>query len=234
MPRITHVKKAQQRYRTVPILNPDGTPKAVPVLNRDGTQKTTKLGKPVVRRLTEEDKDQPLPLHTCEHCGKALEVGKPYKHVTPKSGPYGGRTRYRCAQCPTWQPWDLSSALWARVAQIQHEHSRSFDEDDSPEGVLDALEQAAQAVRDLAEEKRQAAENMEEGFGHATSQTEELGQVADELDGWADALEETDVPNRPDPDDADEADLEAWVADVNDLYDNLLGQQPSLTKGTPQ
>ena len=34
MARITHVKKAQQRYKTVPVMNDDGTQKQVPVMTR--------------------------------------------------------------------------------------------------------------------------------------------------------------------------------------------------------
>ena len=121
MPTITHVKKAQQRYAMVPVCNPDGTPKQTPVMRGDGTQKTTKRGALVFMTVTVADKTKPQPLDTCDFCHQPIEVGTPYKHITPKSGPYGGHKRTRHESCPTWQVWEYSSSLSARIAQIQHD-----------------------------------------------------------------------------------------------------------------
>jgi DnaJ-class molecular chaperone len=49
-------------------------------------------------------------------------------------------------------------------------------------------------VRDLAEEKRESAQNIENGFGHPTYQSEELTQQADDLETWADDIEQAEVP----------------------------------------
>lgn len=204
MARVTHVKKAQQRYATVPMIDPEtGEQKVTPVMRRDGTQKVTKRGKPVVMRVTRIDKSQPLPNRTCERCSAEIKPGDPYKHVSPKSGPYGGRTRVRCAACPTWQPWDLSSALWARLAQIAHDFGTTLEEVESEDEVTSALEDAANEVREIAEEKREGAQNIEDGFGHPTSQSEELNEVADELDSWADEIEQVSLPDFPEPEEED-------------------------------
>src|SRR5438270_337793 len=118
MARVTHVKKAQQRYATVPVIDPEtGQQKVTPVLRADGSQKMTRAkphrpARPVFMKVTQADKTQPLPPLNCEACGKPIEIGTPYKHVTPKSGPYGGYQRNRHADCPTWKAWDLSSAWW--------------------------------------------------------------------------------------------------------------------------
>lgn len=194
MARTTFVKKAQQRYATVPVLNEDGTPKRTPVMRKDGTQKTTKHGRPVFLTVTVADKTKPLPMPTCGKCSKTIEVGQPYKHISPKSGPYGGRTLYRCADCPTWQVWEYSSSMSARIAEMQHSFETEIDGADDVETITSALSSMADEVRSLAEEKREGASNIEEGFGHPTSASEELEQIADDLDSWADEIEEADVP----------------------------------------
>lgn len=206
MARVTHVKSAQQRYATVPVLNEDGTPKVTPVMRKDGTQRTTKHGKPVTMRVTERDTTKPLPLLSCDFPGCDIDggkiaVGAPYKHVTPKSGPYGGRQRNRHAAHPSWQVWDLSDSLSANVQRIQSEGSDTIGAAawESPDDATGDLESIAQEVRDLAETKRESAENIREGFGHDTYQSEELDGVADELESWADDLEGVDIPELPEP-----------------------------------
>jgi len=199
MARVTHVKSAQQRYRTVPVIDPaTGEQKVVPMINRrTGQQKVTKRGKPVVMRLTREDRTQPKPnlrcdFSGCTHPDREIKPGQAYKWIKPKSGPYGGRMMARHADHPSWQVWEYSSSLSARIAQITETvDTDGIEDEDSARSVL---EDAAQQIRDLADEKREGADNIVEGFGHETSQSEELVQVADDLEGWADDLESTTLP----------------------------------------
>ena len=213
MARITHVKSARQRFATVPVIDPaTGEQKTTPVMltrkvrqeNGEYTetkvQKKTKHGRPVFMKVTESDKNQPLPNYTCETCGGEIKVGDPYKHVTPKSGPYGGRTRRRCASCPTWEAWDLSNALWARIEQVISPAQTAVEDakaEHDADAVRSALEEAAQGIRDLAEEKTEAAQNMEDGFGHETEQSMELADQGGELEQWADEIESAEVPDFP-------------------------------------
>lgn len=213
MARITHVKAARQRYATVPVIDPEtGEPKTTPVMvtrtvrAADGSdqkttvQKTTKTGKPVVMKLTTTDKTRPLPNYTCEACRSEITVGSPYKHVSPKSGPYGGVTRRRCAQCPTWEPWELSNALWARVAQVMTPAEESFAsarKDQDADGMRTALETAAGGIRQLAEERAESAQSIEDGFGHETEQSMKLQEDASNLESWADEMESAEVLDYP-------------------------------------
>lgn len=213
MARITHVKAARQRYATVPVIDPNtGEPKTTPVMvtrtvhAADGTttttrvQKTTKTGKPVTMKVTTTDKTRPLPNYTCEACHTEITVGSPYKHVSPKSGPYGGATRRRCAKCPTWQSWELSNALWARIDQVILPAEEAFAEareDQDAEGMRSALETAAEGIRELAQERAESAQSIEDGFGHETEQSAALQEDADALEEWADELESAEVPDYP-------------------------------------
>lgn len=251
MARITHVRKAQQRYALVPALNEDGTPKTAQYTNKDGSPKLTKHGRPVVAQLTVEDRSQPLPMPECESCHLPIEVGTPYKHVTP----HGGRKRNRHEDCPNWQPWDLSNSLSARVALLQSENAQTFDEDSDAADVEQARDDLASAIRELAEEKRESAQNLADGFGHETQQSLDLEEIADNLDGWADEVEGIDIGEKPEPpededpgpegepeDDSSEewnewdairtawdeyqTDLDDWVQTVNDAYDEALNNSP--------
>lgn len=206
MARVTYVKKAQQRFKTVPVIDPaTGEQKKVPVINgRTGEQKVSKRG-PVFRRLTVDDPNQPLPNHKCDKCGKEICVGDPYKWIAPKSGPYGGSKRYRCGECPVWQVWEYSSSLSARISQIQASFEESFHVDDitTADEVTDALSSLAEEIRELASEKEEGADNIESGFGHSTSQSDEIREVADSLNGWADEIDQLDVPAEPEPEEGD-------------------------------
>jgi len=203
MARITHVKRTQQRYKTVPVIDPEtGEPKRTPVMRKDGTQKKTRdkpgrPGRPVFMTVTVADKTQPLPLYTCDACREPIEIGTPMKHISPKSGPYGGRKLTRHESCPTWRIWEYSSSWSARIAQAVD----GFDIEtaESTDDVQSALDDVAAAIKELADESRETAGNIEDGFGHATSQSEEAEQRADDLDGWADEISGVDIPELPEP-----------------------------------
>lgn len=139
----------------------------------------------------------------CEECGKEILPRMPYKHVTVMTGPRSSHKRVRCNDCPTWQPWDLSNALWARLAQITHEFSNELSSCEDEDSIRDLLNITAEAVREIAEEKRESASNIEDGFGHPTSLSEELEGVADELETWADEIENADIPEYPEPEETE-------------------------------
>jgi len=175
MPRVNYIKKAQQRYKTVPVLDADGNP-TYRILQR---ARPTKRGETEIRqRVTVADKSQPLPPLRCDYpaCSThEIVPGQAYKWIKPKSGPYGGHQRNRHADHPSWHPWEYSSSLSARIAQIQHDAAEALNQNfESKEDVESALSDIAEEIRALAEEKREAASNIEDGFGHATTQSEEL------------------------------------------------------------
>lgn len=194
MAQITRVKAAQQRYEMVPVLGSDGQPVRTAVKGKDGKQKTDKRGNAVFMTKTVADKTKPLPPETCGKCGKTIEVGTPYKHISPRSGPYGGRRLVRCADCLDWHVWEYSSSLSARLEEISWYFWENISEVKDPDDVQSALDDAAQAVHDLADEKRESANNIEEGFQHATYQSDELNELADNLDSWADEISSADIP----------------------------------------
>ena len=241
MARITRVKKAQQRYETVPVLDADGNPVTTPVLRKDGTPKTTKKGKSITRRVTVADKTNPLPNHKCDKCGTEIKVGDPYKWIAPKSGPYGGTKKFRCASCPDWHLWDYNFSRGAQVARIQYEYSNEIAAADDVESIRSALESAANEIEGLGDEAEESANNIVDGFGHETYQSEELMQQAEDLRSWAQELAEWEPegeePTEDDldlPDDAGDEEkgdalteaIESWLEDVRSSADDALNECP--------
>jgi len=234
MARVTHVKKAQQRYETVVVRDADGAPVRTPVMKtvRDRetgestqVQKTTKTGRPVFMTQSVADRSKPKEPYTCDFCRKPIEVGTPYKHITPKSGPYGGTKKTRHESCPTWQVWEYSNSLSAQLAQIAHSFNEGLDGVESTDDVSSLLSEAAEEVRSIAEQKRESASAMEDGFGQATSVSEQLEETADSLDEWADEIEQADVP---DIDDCEDCDGTGQV-DVEDEDVPVDGEQEECT-----
>lgn len=217
MARIMHVKKAQQRYKTVPVLNEDGTPKSTPVLRKDGTPKRTKKGKEIVMRVTINDKTQPLPNLRCGACGKDIEPGQPYKWVKTKSGPYGGAKMNRHEGCPTWKPSELTSSKMSGIYAAQEECDEQVGSCESIEDLESLRDSLAEQIRGVAEEYEESAINIEEGFGHETSMSEELKENLS-----FDPFEET----APDdlPEDADED----TVAEAEDAWEEWIDTQRSV------
>jgi hypothetical protein len=197
MARITRVAKAQQRYHTLPILDAAGKPVKIPLTRKSGAPRTDKRGNPVFITKTMADTSRPKPLERCDKCGKTIEVGSPYKHMSPKSGPYGGRRMVRCQACPDWQVWEYSSSLSARLAQVSNDFWESVSSAESQEDVQMALQDAQSAIEEIAQEKKDGAQNIEDGFGHETSTSQDLMQQGEDLESWANEIGYLDVPNYP-------------------------------------
>jgi hypothetical protein len=116
--------------------------------------------------------------HACEKCGATIHVGDPYKWTKPKTSHYGGRKRTRCTTCPGWKPSEVSTSRLAIIWDAQ----QSLESAEDVQGVIDA-------AREVSEGDMEAAENIRDGFGHDTQQSEELEERGQELEGWADELE---------------------------------------------
>jgi hypothetical protein len=204
MASVTYVKHARARYEMVPKTDEQGNPVQVPVTRKDGSPKTTKHGRPVMRTLTVQDRSRPLPNYKCGKCGKEILPGMPYKWIEPRSGPYGGRLMVRCTECPNWNIWEYSSSLSARIAELQFNASTALEaEFDSEDDLRSIMDEIATDIRSLAEEKEEAASNMEDGFGHETYQSQEIADQAQSLNDWADEVENVTIPDLPEPEEQD-------------------------------
>jgi rubrerythrin len=228
MARITRVAQAQQRYEQVPVIDPaTGEQRRTPVM-KNGKQRVTKRGNLVFLSVTKADKSKPLPPRKCGKCHQEIQVGSPYKHISPRSGPYGGRTLYRCDTCPDWHVWEYSSSLSARTAEISHNFWESFNgaEFESTDDVQELLNETAEAIREIASEKEESADNIESGFGHETEQSQELRDVSEQLNSWADEVENVSLTDYPE---TEEQQCEACDGNGHrDLQEQLVAARKRL------
>jgi hypothetical protein len=238
MARIRYVKKAQQRYATKPVLDATtGEQVRVPLRSkRTGEQLKTKHGALRWQRQTVRDTTKPLPMPRCDYCGKEIAVGSAYRIVKLRFG-----ARYRHAEHPSWQPWDLSSAMWARIAQVVDGAEKALNDwsgEDTSE-VESILADAASEMEGLAEEREESAENMEQGFGHETEKSTELREHADNIRDYASELENwswsgDDRPDEGDFDSDEEQEqtfdeaLEEWMEEVRESAREALSETPDV------
>jgi hypothetical protein len=194
----------------VPVLDEDGSPKTVPVM-KNGKPQLAKGGRPITRKVTEVDKSKPLPPRHCDYPScpvpdKVIAIGTPFKVISIKRQ-FGGVEYFRHEGCPSWQPWEYSDSLSAKVARIQN-MPLSCDDWDDEEQAKEAAGEVADAIEELAEEKEESAQNMEDGFGHETEQSAELRETADSLRSWAEEVRDVDMPDFPEADPGDCSDPE--------------------------
>lgn len=165
---------------------------------------------------------------TCEACPEAIEVGQPYNWIKSRRGP----KRSRHATCRRFRPSDLTSndklsRLYSIQERIEDEASAwGLLESTDLADLVTALDDAAVEAREVADEYRETAENLEQGFGHSTSQSEEIASNGDEVDGWADELESLSSGLEPAEPDRDGWDEVAWRDGIASQIANVVGSLP--------
>lgn len=169
----------------------------------------------------------------CRQCQHEVQVGEAYKYIDKKTGPRSG---IRLIFCHRHHPRgsDLLSGRAADLARITEDYDDQVNSIEATPGSLpqiaEALESAAEEVRRLAGEIRESAEAIQDGFGHSTAQSEAMTNTADELDEWADRMDQhkDDVAGwSVDEDSTEEQNLEK----VQELFgdaDSLMSEEPEL------
>ena len=85
--------------------------------------------------------------------------------------------------------------------------------------VVSALEEAAEEAQAVSEEYTEGADNIVDGFGHETYQSEQMVESAESVERWAEALRDAagDIENIDDPDgDQGDFDLSDYDGDTDD------------------
>lgn len=119
----------------------------------------------------------------CSSCRTEIPVGAPYKYFSKR---YGGKKAY-CLECRI-RPSDMTGGKRAQGLRIGEDLFESVRVAQTVDDVVDALRGAAEDATGLGEEYRESVENIESGFGHSTVVSEELSQLGDEFEDWAERL----------------------------------------------
>lgn len=139
------------------------------------------------------------PAGTCLGCREPVQVGQGYSWCKPR---YGGR-RVRHATCLPFRPSETTSnAKIGALLDLQVDQEPQFEWD--PEAPMSDdieiecrswQEDTAAAIREVAGEFEEAASNLEDGFGHETSQSTELREQGESVEEWADRICDIDPLN---------------------------------------
>jgi hypothetical protein len=141
----------------------------------------------------------------CHKCLSPLPVGTPY--IWYKFN-YGPKVK-RCPKCPP-KPSDLTRSPYLSTLYFCQEQLAAIDPADGPETVADNIRSVADEVRSASEIRIDAADAIEDGFGHPTYQSDELREqgetceaAADEIESIADEVAGLDPDEYMTPDDPD-------------------------------
>jgi len=152
----------------------------------------------------------------CYKCGTEIHPGDSYKWFANRIGRYSQRKDF-CANCPV-RPSDTTtsphlSALYA--AQESAEDQLAAGGELGLADIAQIVREYAEAVREVGEGYGESADNIEEGFGHETYQSQEIREKADECDSAADTIESAadDIESLEDPD-----------ADASEFLDEYEGE----------
>lgn len=145
----------------------------------------------------------------CGKCGKDLNPGDAYRWWKFR---YGGR-RVRCMDegCAP-RPSDLTQSPFLAALYDAQDTLEECANAGGPEATGAALHEAADQLREVAEIRTEAADNMEDGFGHETEQSTQLREEGESVEYWADEVE--DLASELDAwedEDIEEEDLDDWV-----------------------
>lgn len=171
---------------------------------------------------------------TCRACGGEIAYGQPYKWFKQKRARGGVKISYHPG-CPILP----SHRTTSRMGQV-YDAQAEFDAY-SCEGVDElkvGLEVLAEVVVSVADEYRESVENMEAGFGHRTSQADELEERAEALEAWAEELQEwepseespperEDFPEGEDGENEHADAVDAWLDEIRGEADSLAGECPA-------
>lgn len=166
----------------------------------------------------------------CEVCGEDINVGDSYKWVKPRAGSFArGVKRNRHQTCRAWQASELTSSPHLSVIYAAQENVDAQVSDIQPSTDTSDLtaiaEEAAESVREASESYRESGDAIEEGFGHPTFQSEELIEKADDVEMWADEIEDVSF-DEFDGDEEDEVEVEEWFQTQIDLLNDVMGNSP--------
>jgi len=127
----------------------------------------------------------------CPKCSKKIAKGMAYIWWKFR---YGGK-RIRCASCPRPRQSELTnsdklSRCYA-TGEAVGDAIDAFRKDYDEESLRSALESAAEELREVAQEYRDSADNVESGMnGNRMPICDELEEKADNLEGKADELDD--------------------------------------------
>lgn len=141
--------------------------------------------------------------------GKKVRVlGDSYRWIQFNSFKGGGGRHVRCASYDCrFRQSDLTNSKMSGVYAAQETAEEAIDawDGETSDDLQAILSECAEAAREVAEEYRESAANMESAFPGGSPTIDECNEKADEIDSWADELESVDFDDKPEDDEDEDA-----------------------------
>lgn len=139
---------------------------------------------------------------------QGIKKGDKYWHWTPFRG-----CKHRSATMPRpsqVEPNEQRANIYGATESLSDflVNALAHPEDITVADIEQAVEDAKEIAETAAEEANEKADNMEEGFGHETEQSQGIREMAEEIENWVNELESFSV----DPDDT-----ESTLTEMEDL-----------------
>jgi hypothetical protein len=159
---------------------------------------------------------------TCGKCGKVIEIGMPYLWWANRTT-YSSSRKDRCVDHPPRASELTMSQHKGTAYGIQESLTDALNEAGTVADISTALEDAASTARDeLYEGLIESSDNIVEGFGHETTQSEELRERADAAETWAGEF------------DGAASEVEGLTGDDAEDDDDLMDQARQLAEGASE
>lgn len=155
----------------------------------------------------------------CIKCGTDIKPGDSYKWVALRVGTYSQRKNF-CASCPV-RPSDQTTSPHLQTIYLAQETAEDALANADGAGLADLAEivrDYANGVREAAESYGESADNIEDGFGHETSQSQEIREKSEECESAADTIESAadDIESLDDPDAPDEELVDEYEGELDE------------------
>jgi hypothetical protein len=155
----------------------------------------------------------------CAKCSTEIKPGDSYKWFANRIGTYSQRKNF-CANCQV-RPSDQTTSPHLQTIYLAQEAAEDALAKGDGLGLIDLAEIVrgfAEGVREASESYNESAENIEQGFGHETTQSEEIRDKASECESAADTLDSAadDIESLDDPDAEEDEFLSEYEGSVYD------------------
>jgi hypothetical protein len=185
------------------------------------------------------DPSKALPRCGRAGCGRTIQKGDRYFWWANRApGMRGGQKHFRCNDhFPTLaertpgrrgQLYGIQEAAEQELALISvSQDGEGVVEVPEPDAFTSVAESAADELEALAEEIREGAQNIEDGFGHETEQSAEMVEKADALDEVVQDLRSIDIDEAPEQEEDEDADafearVDEWAEEQRDKVNEKL------------
>lgn len=174
----------------------------------------------------------------CRACGHEIQPGETYRYADQRIS-YPGFASIRKFWCEKHRPDKyefIQNPKLEALMRAEDDLHESLSGEFTAEEAEAVFVSAGEAVQEIADMMRESAENIREGFGHDTCQSDEFEDKASELEDAAERLStaSSEFPPEPEPEEPEDAERweeedaegewERWRDEIRDLASEMISE----------